>query len=45
MKVFSYTIEDATFFGDDYDNIDTVADEIAERLNISSSYVYVEEIN
>ena len=44
MKVFNYTIEDATFFGDDDDNTDTIADEIAYRLSISSSDVYVEEI-
>lgn len=44
MKVFNYTIEDATFFGDDDDNTDTIADEIADRLNISSSDVYVEEV-
>ena len=43
MKVFKFTIDDATFFGDDDDNTDTIADEIAYRLNISSSEVYVEE--
>lgn len=44
MKVFKFSIDDATFFGDDDDNTDTIADEIAYRLNISSSEVYVEEI-
>lgn len=44
MKVFYFTIDDAKFFGDDNDNTDTIADEIAYRLNISSSEVYVEEI-
>lgn len=44
MKVFQFTINDATFFGDDDDNTDTIADEIAYRLGISSSDVYVEEV-
>lgn len=45
MKKFEFTINDAIFFGDDDDNIGTIADKIAGRLNISSSNVYVEEIN
>lgn len=44
MKVFNFSIDEATFFGNDDDNTDTIADEIAYRLNISSSEVYVEEI-
>ena len=42
MRVFKFTIDDSTFFGDDTDNIDTIADEIASRLNISSTEVFVE---
>jgi hypothetical protein len=45
MKIFKFTIDDAIFFGDNDDNTDTIADEIADLLNISSSDVYVEEIN
>lgn len=44
MKIFQYTIDDATYFGEDSDNVDNVADEIASRLNISSSEVFVEEV-
>lgn len=44
MKIFVYSINDATFFGNDDDDIYTISEEIARILSISRSDVYVEEV-